>query len=208
MGADFMNQMPPGGLPGGFQMPPGGLPGGFQMPPGGLPGGFQMPPGGLPGGFQMPPGGFQMPTGGLPGGFQMPPGGFDPSNVFGAIKDKMGEGATPCNKPNEPVKNPVVIPEDLKQQKSNEIANILLEKVQKDLIENTTSSPLVAAVAEKLGNNDMLIYKIAVKTLELAEQKKKEKAEAAAAASMKGGKSEKKRTMRRQIRKKRTKRRR
>lgn len=141
------------------------------------------------------------------------PQNFDPLAIAGAVRDKMGEGATPCNTPIETVKDTVAIPEDLKQQKSNEIANILIEKVQKDLIENTTSSPLVTAVASLLKNDGGLIDGIVNKTLEKIEEDKKEKAKiaanAAAAAPMLGGKSAKKQTRRRKRnkRKKHTKRR-
>ncbi len=180
MGQSAMNQMPPGGFQmpqGGFQMPQGG----FQMPQGG----FQMPQGGMqnmPGGFPNMPGGFPNMPGGMPNMSGLGQGGFDPSNmlnsVTSAIKGKMAEGATPCDKPPTPPPAPTPDPTPLQKNEKEKIEQNMVEWLKKSINSEGGSNPIVSGLATLLENNIALIDRIADKTLAKIKEKEAEAATA------------------------------
>ena len=102
-------------------------------------------------------------------------GGFNPLDM---IKGKVGEGATPCNKPLPPPAAPITL-NQLQEEDKKKITQHIIDKIQSDLIENTTSSPLVTAVASVLKDNTVFIDTIVGKALDAIELKKKEQAEEA-----------------------------
>jgi hypothetical protein len=133
---------------------------------------------------------------------------MNPLQLLGAVTGKMGEGATPCDKPPPPPPTPTPVPTPLQKTEKEQIEQNMVEWLKKSINSEGSSNPIVSGLATLLENNVALIDRIADKTLAKIKEK-----EAEAATEMpqrtNGGGLVKKRTKRnkRNKRKKRTKRR-
>ena len=108
----------------------------------------------------------------------MAPSDFNPLSVLGAVTGKMGEGATPCNKPPPPPPAPTPKPTPLQKTELEKNKQHMIEWLKELINSEAGSNSIVSGLATLLENNPALIDRIAEKTLAKIKEKDAEAAQA------------------------------